>query len=126
MKSLRYERFTRFSIPRILFFGIMGIILFAIPSFVLSGAFYAVVGYLVLAGVYSLVYFIRRGEKHLLKYTSVSVSVILILFGFISMVFARYLANVSPLYLGAIILIESVCYFSVSLCGTGALRDSQA
>jgi len=103
----------------------MGIILLAIPSFVLNGAFYAVVGYLVLAGIFGLVYFIRsKGEKHLLNYASVAVSVILILFGICGVVFSRYLVNVSPLYLGALLLIEGVDYFSVALCSSGGLRRS--
>lgn len=125
MKSLLYEKFAVFSIPRILFFGIMGIILLALPSFVLNNAFYAVVGYLALSGIFGLVYFIRdKREKHVLNYASMTVSAILILFGISSMIFARYLVNVSPLYLGALLLIEGVYYFIVALCGPGAFQRS--
>lgn len=123
MKTLLCKRFIKFSIPRILFFGVMGIVLLALPSFVLNGAFYAVVGYLVLAGIFCIVDCSRRKDKkNLLDFASIIISAILILFGINSLVFTRYLVNVSPLYFGALLLIEGMYYLIVAICGAGALQ----
>lgn len=124
MKTLIRKRFIKFSIPRILFFGIMGMLLFALPSFVLNGAFYGVAGYLVLAGIFGIADCLpRKIKKNPLDYACIVISPILILFGIHSLVFTRYLVNVSPLYLGALLLIEGVYYLIVAVCATGLLRS---
>lgn len=113
MKLTLYERFTRFSVPRTLFFCIMGVVLLVVPSFALNGAFYAIVGYLIVAGIFGFVDCLRR-KKSWFGYVSLTISAILVLFGVGSILFARYLVHVAPLYLGALFLIEGVLYFIIA------------
>lgn len=118
MKSLLRNRFLRHSMPRIFFFGMMGATLFVHPSFIVNGAFYAVAGYLLFVSVFGIVDRIRiKGRKSRRDYAGIIVSAVLLLFVANSLVFARYLAHLAPLCLGAFLMLEGLYYFSVSLYG---------
>lgn len=118
MKSLMRERFLRLSFPRIFYFGMMGAVLLVVPSFVLSGTFYAVVGYLLFVSVFGIVDRVRlKGRKSLFDYGTILVRAALFFCGVISLVFARYLVKISPLYLGALLILEGLYYIRLSFCG---------
>lgn len=117
------DRFYKLSIPRIFFFGMMGSALLAYPSFIVNGAFYAVTGYLLFVSVFGIPGRFRlKSGKNRLAYAGIVVSALLLLFVANSLVFARYLVHLSPLYLGALLMIEGLGDFSVSLCGPGVWR----
>lgn len=117
MKSLFYERFAKYAILRTIFLGGMGMALLLYPEFLLNGMFYAIVGYVLLDGALRIVDFVREKEsKSLLSYGSLALAILLFLVGFHSIAYARYLIQVSPVYLGTLLLFESIAYFIVAMC----------
>lgn len=123
MKSLLRDHFFRLSMSRIFFFGMMAAALFAHPSFIVNGAFYAVTGYLLFVSVFGIADRIRiKGRKSRPDYAEIIISAALFLFVANSLVFARYLVHLSPLCLGAFLMLEGLYYFSISLCGPGGWR----
>lgn len=114
MKATLHKRFIRFLVPRILYFCITGIILLLTPSFALKGAFYAVVMYLFLAGVFGIIDRVRV-KKNWFDYVCIALSALLILFGACSILFAQYLVHMAPLYLGALLLMEGARYFIIAV-----------
>ncbi len=54
MKPLLYEKFTKYEMLRTVLLGIMGIVTFLFPDFLLSGMVYVISGYMVLNGALSI------------------------------------------------------------------------
>lgn len=125
MKSLLFDKFAKFALLRAAFWGIMGIILFALPDFLLGGMFYAIVGYMLVDGIWRIVDFVGESsaKNHVykkkavlsLRYFSLVVAVLLIAVVIHSIVFRRLLIEVTPVYLGGLLLLEGILYFVIAL-----------
>lgn len=125
MKSLLFEKFAKFAMLRAAFWGIMGIILFTLPDFLLDGMFYAIVGYMLVDGIWRIVDFIRESAaNHVpekkgvlpLRYFSLVVAVLLIVVVIHSIIFRHLLIEITTVYLGGLLLLEGIIYFVIALC----------
>ena len=126
MKSLLFGKFAKFAMLRAAFWGIMGIILFALPDFLLDGMFYAIVGYMLVDGIWRIVDFVRESsaknyvyekkEALPLRYFSLVVAVLLIVVVIHSIIFRHLLIEITPVYLGVLLLLEGILYFVIALC----------
>ncbi len=125
MSTLLFENFTKYSLLRAAFWGIMGIILFALPDFFLDGMFYAIVGYMLVDGILRIVDFVRESAaNHIhekkaglsLRYFSLVVAVLLLVVVIHSIIFRHLLIQVTPVYLGGLLLLEGIIYFVIAIC----------
>ncbi|MCK9600511.1 MAG: DUF308 domain-containing protein [Sphaerochaeta sp.] len=126
MSKLLFENFTKYALFRAAFWGAMGVILFALPDFLLDGMFYAIVGYMLVDGIWRIVDFVRESsaknydyEKKAvlpLRYFSLVVAVLLIVVVIHSIIFRHLLIEVTPIYLGGLLLLEGILYFVIALC----------
>lgn len=125
MSTLLFENFTKYSLLRAAFWGIMGIILFALPDFLLDGMFYAIVGYMLVGGILRIVDFVRESaanhihEKKVglsLRYFSLVVAALLLVVVIHSIIFRHLLIQVTPVYLGGLLLLEGIIYFVIAIC----------
>lgn len=124
--KLLYERFAKFALPRAVFWGIMGIILFALPKFLLDSMFYTIVGYMLVDGIWRIVNFVRESTltSHVhnkktvlpLRFFSLVAAIFLIVAVIHSIVFRHLLIQVTPVYLGGLLMLESIIYFVIALC----------
>ncbi|SNS87778.1 Short repeat of unknown function [Anaerovirgula multivorans] len=124
-KSLLFDKFAKFAMLRAAFWGSMGIILFALPDFLLDGMFYAIVGYMLVDGIWRIVDFVRESAANhihekkagsLLRYFSLVIAVLLIVVVIHSIIFRHLLIQVTPVYLGGLLLLEGILYFVIALC----------
>lgn len=119
MNLLIYKRFIKYARLQAVFLGGIGVALLLFPKFLLGSMFYVIVGYIILSGVLLIIDFIReKTTKSILNYGSLVLASLLIVFGCTSIVFSRYLVNVSPIYLDALLLIKAFIYFVIALCAT--------
>lgn len=124
MGKLLFENFTKYALLRAAFWGIMGMILFALPDFLLGGMFYAIVGYMLVDGILRIVDFVRESAaNHIhakkagspLRYFSLVVAVLLLVVVIHSILFKHLLIQVTPVYLGGLLLIRGILYFVIAL-----------
>ncbi len=119
MNLLLYKRFIKYARLQAVFLGGIGVALLLFPKFLLGSMFYVIVGYIILSSVLLIIDFIRdKTTKPIFNYISLVLASLLIVFGYNSIVFSRYLVHVSPIYLGALLLIEAMIYFVIALCAT--------
>lgn len=125
LSALLLENFTKYALLRAAFWGIMGIILFALPDFLLDGMFYAIVGYMLVDGIWRIVDFVRESAaNHIpekkagspLRYFSLVVAVLLLVVVIHSIIFRHLLIQVTPVYLGGFLLLKGIIYFVIALC----------
>ncbi|AEE91949.1 conserved membrane protein of unknown function [Tepidanaerobacter acetatoxydans Re1] len=125
MSALLFKNFTKYALLRAAFWGIMGIILFALPDFFLDGMFYAIVGYMLVDGILRIVDFVRESAaNHIhekkagspLRYFSLVVAVLLLVVVIHSIIFRDLLIQVTPVYLGGLLLLRGILYFVIALC----------
>ncbi|UUV14167.1 hypothetical protein [Clostridioides difficile] len=119
MNLLLYKRFIKYARLQAVFLGGLGVAILLFPNFLLGSMFYVLVGYIILSGVLLIIDFIRdKTSKPIFNYGSLILASLLIIFGYNSIVFSRYLVHVSPIYLGTLLLIEAMIYFVIALCST--------
>lgn len=116
MNSL-FEKFTRYSIFRAAILCVMGIVTFFFPEFLLSGMVYVIAGYAILNGILSIAdYFLReKAAPKAINYVSLIFACLLIIFGILSIAYFRYLVSLLPVFLGVLMMIESIVYFVIAL-----------
>ena len=101
-----------------------GLLYSALPEFLLDGMFYAIAGYMLVDGILRSMDFVREGvanhthEKKagsLLRYFSLVVAVLLIVVVIHTIIFRHLLIQVTPVYLGGLLLLEGILYFIIAL-----------
>lgn len=131
MSTLLLEHFTKYSLLRAAFWGIMGMTLFALPDFLLNGMFYAIVGYMLVDGILRIMGFVRESAvNHIrekkagspLRYFSLVVAVLLIVVVIHSILFRHLLIQVTPVYLGGLLLIRGILFFVIALSANTFLQ----
>lgn len=112
-----FEIFTRYSIFRMAILFLMGAVTFLFPEFLLTGMVYVIAGYAILNGVLSIVHYFRREKAVPKAITCVNLifACLLIVFGTLSIVYFRYLVSILPIFLGVLMMIESIVYFVIAL-----------
>ncbi|GEM_PF-2809702 len=113
LKALLFEKFARFAMLRAALLAIMGIVTFLFPEFLLIGMVYAVAGYVILNGALGITdYFRHKNESQkTVHYVNIAVACLLIIFGILSVVYYRYLVSILPVFLGGLMMVESIVYF---------------
>ncbi|WMJ86993.1 hypothetical protein [Anaerocolumna sp. MB42-C2] len=125
MYSLLFKNLTKYALFRASFWGVLGMILLTLPDFYLNGMFYMIVGYMLTVGIWRIVGFAREcAVNHIkdkkmcspLRYFSLLVAVLLIVVVIQSIIFRHLMIRVTPVYLGGLLLLESILYFIIALC----------
>ena len=125
MSTLLCKNVTKYALLRAAFWGLMGITLFALPNFLLDRMFYAIAGYMLVNGILRIVDFVREDVANhtheekagsLLRYFSLVVAVLLIVVVIHSIIFRYLLIQVTPVYLGGLLLLKGILYFIIALC----------
>lgn len=111
------EKFAKFAMPRCIFFAGTGVATLLYPAFLRSAVFYAVVGYLLLCGIWSIADGFLGGKetKTPTRYKNFAIPVLMIAFGVVSILYGRYLVHLAPLYLSGLLLGHGIVYFVVAL-----------
>lgn len=125
MKSLLFEKFAKHAKLRAAFWGIIGILLFVWPEFLLGGLFYALVGYVLLDGIGRVIDFVRvrsvnyvqkRDAFSSLSYFSLVIAILQLVIVIHAVYFRRFLIQATPVYLGGYLLLEGIIYFVIARC----------
>lgn len=118
MSFLQFKKMARWSGLRAALLVAMGFVTLLFPEFLKGNIIYAVAAYAILNGVLGIVDFLSgRGkeEKHI-AYLTLFVMLAAIVFGILSIVYFRYLISILPVFLGVLLLVESIMYFIAALC----------
>ena len=59
MRFILFERFTKLSLLRAVFWLVMGVSLLLMPDFLLGGLFYVLIGYLLVNAILRIIFFSR-------------------------------------------------------------------
>ena len=125
MTFLQFKKIARWSGLRAALLGAMGLVTLLFPEFLQGSIIYAVAAYAILNGALGILDFLSgrgREEKHI-AYLNLFITAAAILFGILSIVYFRYLISIMPVFLGVLLLIESVVYFIAALCAESRLKD---
>ena len=124
MTFLQFKKIARWSGLRAALLGTMGLVTLQFPEFLQGSIIYAVAAYAVLNGALGILDFLSgrdREEKHI-AYLNLFITAAAILLGILSIVYFRYLISIMPVFLGVLLLIESVVYFIAALCAESRLK----
>lgn len=124
MTFLQFKKIARWSGLRAALLGAMGVVTLLFTDFLKGGIIYAVAAYVILNGVLGIVDFLSgRGkeEKHI-AYLNLFVTIVIIVLGILSIVYFRYLVSILPVFLGVLLLAESIVYFIAALCMKSKLK----
>lgn len=124
MTFLQFKKIARRFGLRAALLGAMGLVTLVFPEFLQGSIIYTVAAYAILNGALGILDFlsVRGGEEKHIAYLNILVAAAAILFGILSMVYFRYLISILPVFLGALLLIESVIYFIAALCADSKLK----
>ena len=111
------EKFARYSILRAAILFAIGAVTFLFPEFLLHGMVYVIAAYAILNGALGIAdYFLgKKSSPGAAGYVSFVAACLLILFGILSVVYFRYLVSILPVFLGVLMMIESIVYFVIAL-----------
>ena len=121
MTFLQFKKIARWSGLRAALLGAMGLVTLLFPEFLQGSIIYAVAAYALLNGALDFLSGRDREEKHI-AYLNLFITAAAILFGILSIVYFRYLISIMPVFLGVLLLIESVVYFIAALCAESRLK----
>ncbi|WP_018751223.1 hypothetical protein [Paenibacillus sanguinis] len=116
LRTLLFESYAKYALLRAAYWGVMGILLFAVPSFLFMGMFYAIIGYMLVDGILHVVNFYKKKTGSPLRYVSLVIAVLLMAVVIHSIVFRHLLIELTPVYLGGLLLLESLLYAGITLC----------
>ncbi len=124
LKSLLVEKFAKYAVFRAALLAIMGIVTFLLPEFLLSGMVYVIAGYMILNGALGITdYFLRKNENgKTASFVNIAVACLLIVFGVLSVVYYRYVVGILPVFLGGLMMIESMVYFVIALFTSAKIK----
>ena len=124
MTFLQFKKIARWSGLRAALLGAMGLVTLLFPEFLQGSIIYVVAAYAILNGALGILDFLSgrdREEKHIVT-LNLFITAAAILFGILSIVYFRYLISIMPVFLGVLLLIESVVYFIAALCAESRLK----
>lgn len=133
MRFTLFERFTKLSPVRAVFWLVMGASLFIKPEldFLLNGLFYALTGYLLVNAVLRIIFFIRetirksdqkRAAVLVVRCGSIAIALTFIVAAIHLIIFREWLHEFTPALLGGLLMLEGVLYFVIALCAITALQ----
>lgn len=109
---------------RAVLLGIMGIVVFMFPEFLVGGIIYAIAVYAILNGVLGVLNFTvnRNSEEKPLLCFNAFVAGLAIVCGILCIVYFRYIVSAQPVFFGVLLVIEGVIHFVASLCAKSKLK----
>lgn len=124
MTFFQFRKIARWSIFRAALLGTMGIVILLFPEFSGGGIIYAVSAYAILNGALGIIDFLssKSNEEKLIAYLNLFVTIVVIALGLLCIVYFRYLVSILPVFLGVLLLAESIVYFIAALCMKSKLK----
>lgn len=131
MSFILFERFTKLSLLRAIFWLIMGISLLLMPDFLLDGLFYVLTGYLIVNTLLRIFFFYlevtaghTRDNKAALasRYISLAIAVLFVIVTVHFIIFKKWLNEFTPAFLSGLLMLEGILYFVIALCAVTALQ----
>lgn len=125
MDLILLERFTRLSLVRAAFWGIMGISLLLMPEFLLGGVFYVLTGYCLVIAVLRIALFVREiiaKQLHYFSYFSLVIAILFLIAAFHFIYFRNLLNGLTPVFLGGLLMLEGILYFLIAICAATTLQ----
>lgn len=121
---LQFKKIAKGAILRAVLLGVLGIVTLLFPEFLTDGMVYAIAAYAVLNGGLGIVDFVfdGGGEEKNIAYFNAVVAGLAIVCGVLCIVYYRYLVSSLPVFLGVLLVIESVVYFIAALCVKSRLK----
>lgn len=112
-----FEEFAKNSGFRALILAILGILTFIYPELIQNGMVYIIAIYVIICGVLGIKEIARNKtqSKSGISYVGVILFGLMIFLGALFMFYYRYIVGFLPLFLGAMMVVESVVYFVVAL-----------
>lgn len=131
MKLILFKRFTKLSLARAAFWLATGVGLLIMPElgFLLNGAFYALIGCLLVNAVLRAVFFVRgtnmeRGRdskaERICRYIGLAVTVLFAAAAVHLIIFREWLSEFTPAFWGGLLALEGILYFAIALCAATA------
>lgn len=131
MSFILFERFTKLSLLRAVFWLIMGISLLLMPDFLLGGLFYVLIGYLIVNALLHIFFFARettagdtQDSKAALasRYISLVIAVLFVIISAHFIIYREWLNEFTPVFLGGLLMLEGILYFVIALCAVTTLQ----
>lgn len=131
MSFILFERFTKLSLLRAVFWFIMGVSLLLMPDFLLGGLFYVLIGYLIVNALLRIFFFARganaentQDNKVTLasRYISLVIAVLFVIVAVHFIIYREWLNEFTPAFLGGLLMLEGILYFVIALCAVTALQ----
>lgn len=118
------KNYSRHALLQAVLLGLMGILTLIFPEFLLSNVFYALlVGYFLLSGMLRIVRFLlHKDARTPFSYANLAAGSLILIFGVHCVIFAHYLAKITPVLLSGLLLLEGAAYFAAACRAETALR----
>lgn len=121
--NLLFEKFAKYSAIRMAILFAMGVVTLLFPELLLLGMVYVIAWYTILCGVLSVADYFLPAPKAV-NYVSLIFACLLIVFGVLSIVYFRYLVSLLPVFLGVIMMIESIVYLLIARCAVTKIKSA--
>ena len=131
MRFILFERFTKLSLLRAVFWLVMGVGLLLMPDFLLGGLFYVLIGYLLVNAILRVIFFARettaersQGKKVALasRYASLVIAVLFVIVAIHFVIYREWLNEFTPAFVGGLLMLEGILYFVIALCAATTLQ----
>lgn len=128
-----FERFTKLSLIRAVFWLVMGASLLIEPDldFLLNRLFYMLIGYLFIIAVLRIIFFANEAttgseqksiQTSVIRCSSLAVAIVFVIVAIHLIIFREWLHEFIPVFLGGLLMLEGVLYFVIALCAATALQ----
>lgn len=124
MNLIYCENVSKYAIFRAAILCIMSIATFIFPDFLLNGMVYVIAGYMVLNGALCIAdcFTHNKEAKTPINYVSFVLACLLIVLGIFFIAYYRYIVSILPVFLGALMIAESIVCFVTALCTKAVIR----
>lgn len=123
MSLLQFGKISRGAVLRAALLFIMGVVTLLLPDFLNNGIIYAIAAYAILNGILGMMDFALCKEGNSpLDYFNLATAGMAAIFGIVCIVYHRYLVAALPVFLGLLLIIESVIYFVAALCAKRTIK----
>lgn len=120
----QFKEIAHYAILRGSILAVMAIVTFINPIFLKIGMVYAIAAYAILNGILGIMCFMENkvSEKKAALYFYLLASNMSILFGILCTIYFRYIVGILPVFLGGVLIMESVVHFIAALGVRGSLK----
>lgn len=124
MLSKQFKEIAKYAMLRGGILAAMATITFLYPSFLASGMIYVIAAYAILNGILGSMRYIGNNENEEKRSFNphLFMSSVSILFGVFCIIYFRYAVGILPVFLGMLLIVESVVHFISTLNVKGKLK----